>query len=105
VVNYFIHHCNYPASLISLEKEIELNGMKRRYDVVVYTKQLKPLIIVECKAAGVDLSPEVLDQASRYNLKLNVEYVFITNGLKDQIYKDGNITNELPAYNELTSED
>jgi hypothetical protein len=105
VVNYFIHHFNYPASLISLEKEIELNGLKKRYDVVVYTKQLKPFMIVECKAPGVELSPEVLDQASRYNLTLNVEYVFITNGLKDQLYKSGNIASELPAYNEFAGED
>lgn len=104
VVNYFIHHCNYPPALISLEKEIELNGTSKRYDVVVYTKDLKPVIIVECKAPGVELSPEVLDQAARYNLKLNVDYVLITNGLKDQIYKAGRITNALPTYSELSNE-
>ncbi|MBK7309303.1 MAG: type I restriction enzyme HsdR N-terminal domain-containing protein [Sphingobacteriaceae bacterium] len=72
VVNYFITQQKYPASLISLEKEIELNGVKKRYDVVVYTKELKPFIIVECKAPGVDLSQDVLEQAARYNLILNV---------------------------------
>lgn len=102
VVNFFITYYNYPASLISLEKEIELNGIKKRYDVVVYTKELKPFIIVECKAPGVDLTAEVLDQAARYNLILNVEYVFITNGLQDQIYKKGSIVGSLPAYQEFS---
>jgi len=101
VVNYFIIQQKYPSSLISLEKEIELNGIKKRYDVVVYTKELKPFIIVECKAPGVELSQEVLEQASRYNLILNVDYVFITNGLKDQLYKGGVIANELPAFDEF----
>lgn len=101
VVNYLITHHQYPASLISLEKEIELNGMKKRYDVVVYTKQLKPFLIVECKAPGVELSPEVLDQVARYNLKLNVEYVFITNGLKDQVYKEGASVSALPSFNDI----
>jgi hypothetical protein len=101
VVNYFITQQKYPASLISLEKEIELNGVKKRYDVVVYTKELKPFIIVECKAPGVDLSQDVLEQAARYNLILNVEYVFITNGLKDQLYKGGSIANNLPSFDEL----
>lgn len=105
VVNYFIHDRNYPASLISLEKEIDLNGSRKRYDVVVFTKQLKPFIIVECKAPTIELSPDVLDQAARYNLKLNVQYVFITNGLKDQIYSGGSIANELPTYDEFASED
>ena len=101
VVNFFITQYNYPASLISLEKEIELNGIKKRYDVVVFTKELKPFIIVECKAPGVDLSQDVLEQAARYNLKLNVEYVFITNGLKDQMYKGGSVVSKLPAYHEF----
>ncbi len=101
VVNYFITQQKYPASLISLEKEIELNGIKKRYDVVVYTKELKPFMIVECKAPSIELSQEVLEQASRYNLILNVDYVFITNGLNDQLYKAGVITNNLPSFNEL----
>jgi hypothetical protein len=99
VVNFFITQLNYPASLISLEKEIDLNGIKKRYDIVVYTKELKPYIIVECKAPGVDLSQEVLDQAARYNLTLKVDYLLITNGLKDQLYKDGKTTAEFPALN------
>lgn len=103
VVNYFITHQKYPASLISLEKEIELNGVRKRYDVVVYNKKLQPFIIVECKAPGVELSQEVLEQASRYNLILNVDYVFITNGLNDQLYKSGAITNDLPRFDEFSS--
>ncbi|MBK6521214.1 MAG: type I restriction enzyme HsdR N-terminal domain-containing protein [Sphingobacteriaceae bacterium] len=59
VVNYFITQQKYPASLISLEKEIELNGVKKRYDVVVYTKELKPFIIVRMQSSGVDLSQEM----------------------------------------------
>ena len=101
VINYFIAECNYPPTLISLEKEIELNGVKKRYDIVVYTRSLKPLMIVECKAPEVDLSSDVLDQAARYNLNLNVEYVLITNGIMDQIYKAGSIIDKLPAYNEF----
>lgn len=101
VVDYFITHQKYPASLISLEKEIELNGVKKRYDVVVYTKELRPFIIVECKAPTVELSQEVLEQASRYNLILNVDYVFISNGLSDQLYKGGSIINDLPHFDEF----
>lgn len=99
VINYLIIEKKYPASLISLEKEIELNGAKKRYDIVVYSKDLKPEIIIECKAPEIALSQEVLEQALRYNLILDVNYVFITNGKMDAIYHQGKLLNELPDFN------
>jgi hypothetical protein len=68
---------------------------------VVYNKAMKPLIIVECKAPEIALSEQVLEQALRYNLVLNVQYVFITNGLTDAVFHLTELLTELPAYNEL----
>jgi hypothetical protein len=102
-VNFLVDQKKYPASLISLEKEIELNGTKKRYDIVVYSKQLKPEIIIECKAPEIELSEQVLEQALRYNLILNVNYVVITNGLIDAIYHKGKSLNELPVFDDLFS--
>ena len=101
VVNYLIHEKAYPLALISLEKEIELNGNKKRYDIVVYTKQLTPEIIIECKSPEIPLSEKVLEQALRYNLILNVNYVFITNGLNDFTYHKNGTINDLPSYHDL----
>jgi len=101
VVNYLIHEKGYPLSLISLEKEIELNGNKKRYDIVVYTKQLTPEIIIECKSPEIPLSEKVLEQALRYNLILNVNYVFITNGLNDFTYHNNGLISNLPSYHDL----
>lgn len=101
VVNYLIIEKKYPASFISVEKEIELNGTKKRYDIVVYSKELKPDIIIECKAPEIELSELVLEQALRYDLVLQVNYVFITNGRTDAVYQNGNLLNDLPAFNEF----
>lgn len=101
VVNYLIEEKKYPLSLISLEKEIDLNGTKKRYDIVVYSKQLTPEIIIECKAPEIKLSESVLEQALRYNLILHVNYVFITNGLSDFTYYKNSALNELPSYHDL----
>lgn len=101
VVNYLIEEKKYPLSLISLEKEVNLNGTKKRYDIVVYSKQLIPEIIIECKAPEISLSEKVLEQALRYNLILNVNYVFITNGLNDFIYHHNSVLKELPSYHDL----
>lgn len=70
----------YPLELMQVEGAITLNGMTRRCDIVVYDRQVRPLMIVECKRETVPISQQVVDQASRYNVVLQVPYLFITNG-------------------------
>ena len=70
----------YPASLIAIEKEIKLDELKKRFDIVVYDRNSKPWMIVECKEMNVALDKTVLDQVLRYNISLHVPYLVITNG-------------------------
>ena len=78
-LQYLIEVMHYPASLISVEKEISLGELKKRYDIVVYKNAL-PWMVVECKEMDVALNRKVLDQALRYNITLNVPFIVITNG-------------------------
>jgi len=48
-VNYLITQLHYPSSMIALEKEISLNDLKKRFDILVYDKQHKPWMLIECK--------------------------------------------------------
>ena len=70
----------YPAALIAVEKEIALGELKKRFDIVVYDKDSKPWMIVECKEMNVALDQQVLDQVLRYNIPMQVPYLVITNG-------------------------
>ena len=70
----------YPASLIAIEKEIKLGELKKRFDVVVYDRNSKPWMIIECKEMNVSLDKSVLDQVLRYNITLHVPYLVVTNG-------------------------
>jgi hypothetical protein len=79
-LQYLTQIKKYPASLIAVEKEIKLGDLKKRFDVVVYDKNSKPWMIVECKEMNVQLDKTVLDQVLRYNITLNVPYLVITNG-------------------------
>ena len=72
----------YPYELMQVEGSITLNGMTRRCDIVVYGRAVRPMMIVECKQADVPLTQKVLDQASRYNLVLQVPYLYVTNGMQ-----------------------
>lgn len=79
-VAYLVKERGYPQSLIALERELLLNGLKKRFDVLVYNSDHQPWMMVECKAPGVALGEAVLQQALRYNMTIPVNYIIITNG-------------------------
>ena len=79
-LQYIISVKKYPATLIAVEKEIKLGDLKKRFDIVVYDKNSRPWMIIECKEMKVELSKQVLDQVLRYNIALQVPYLVITNG-------------------------
>ena len=81
VVHFLILEKKYPKSLINVEKSLKINGLTKRYDVVVYKNDGSILILVECKSTSVKISQTVFDQIARYNLTLNAEYLMVSNGL------------------------
>lgn len=79
-LQYLIKVKNYPATLIAIEKEIKLAELTRRFDIVVYGRNMQPWMIVECKEMNEALNEKVLHQALRYNISLQLPYIVITNG-------------------------
>lgn len=82
LIEFLIQDRHCPPGLISVEKGLEYNGMKRRYDVVVFDRNAKPVMLAECKAPEIKVTEEVFDQAARYNMTLQVPYLMITNGVQ-----------------------
>jgi len=80
LLRYLQEVCSYPASRISVEKKLTLNGMTRRTDAVVFDRDIRPWMIIECKAPELVLNQEVLDQAARYNSVLQAPYLAVCNG-------------------------
>ena len=79
-VNYMVSALKYPSTVIALEKEITLNDLKKRFDVLVYNSDHQPWMLIECKEPQVSLSEDVLQQVLRYNITVPVSYIVITNG-------------------------
>jgi hypothetical protein len=79
-ISYLLKVLHYPSSLIAIEKEIILNGLKKRFDILVYDEKHKPWMMVECKAPEVDLGEKVLRQVLVYNQSVPVPFLVITNG-------------------------
>lgn len=82
VIHYLIEVKHFPVALLAVEREIDLYGLRRRFDVVVFDRTGNPWLLVECKAPSVVLNRQVFDQAFRYNITLEAPYVAITNGVK-----------------------
>jgi len=80
-VHYLIDVKNYPISLINVEKELKVNDLKKRYDIVVFNTDGSIKLIVECKAPKIKISQDTFDQIARYNLTLNADYLMVTNGI------------------------
>jgi type I site-specific restriction-modification system R (restriction) subunit len=107
VVHYLISHKKYPRLHISVEKMLKVNGLSKRYDVVVFDRNGDILLIVECKAPGVKISQETFDQIARYNMTLNSQLLLVTNGLQHYCCKINaeleryDFLPELPSYESL----
>ena len=94
-----------PLHMMMSEVGFKLGDKQLRADVVIYDRSARPLVVVECKRPQVELTQEVLDQAIRYNMVLNVRYMIITNGTKTYMCgKDGEryvFLTRFPVYNEM----
>lgn len=80
-VTFLMKEKNYPISLIAIEKQLIVNNLKKRSDILIFSSNGLPNIIVECKAPHINITQETFDQIARYNLKLNANYLIVTNGL------------------------
>ena len=80
-IHYLIEEKNYPKSLINVEKELRINGLKKRYDIVAFNTNGSIRLLIECKAPSVKISQLTFDQIAQYNLLLKADYLMVTNGL------------------------
>ncbi len=103
-LHFLIYTKGYPRGRMAVEKALKLNGTTRRADIVFYSQDMKPDIIVECKAASVPITQEVMDQAVEYHMSLGGRIICLTNGVKtvyavvDREEKRFYYMRELPDY-------
>ncbi|MDQ2177563.1 type I restriction enzyme HsdR N-terminal domain-containing protein [Marinifilum sp. D714] len=81
-IRYLVEEKDYPASLIAVEKKVDVNLLPQRSDIVLYNRNANPVMIVECKASKIKITQDVFNQIARYNMKLRVPFLVVTNGLR-----------------------
>ena len=106
-IKYLVEYLQYPLGFLSIEHNLKINTLQKRCDIVVFNQQLKPVIIIECKKPEVKIDQKVTDQIVRYNYKLKVPYLIMTNGLKHYCvgvdYEKASIQylDNIPKYEEI----
>ncbi|MDR3287529.1 MAG: type I restriction enzyme HsdR N-terminal domain-containing protein [Prevotellaceae bacterium] len=104
---YLVNTKKYPVNLMRVEIGMKLNNMQKRCDILIYNRNLTPLLMVECKAATVKISQDSFNQLSRYNLIFKVPYLVATNSIdtycckidfENQSYK---FLNEIPEFGDI----
>ena len=80
VIAFLVSHCGVLPHSIAQEYQVKINGTAQRADIVVIGNDLKPKILVECKAPEINIDKSVLAQAVRYNAVLGAQYIVLTNG-------------------------
>tara|TARA_Y100000741_G_scaffold37214_1_gene26129 strand:+ start:1434 stop:1880 length:447 start_codon:yes stop_codon:yes gene_type:complete len=105
VIYYLVNSLNYPLGLISVESSLNYNGLKKRSDIIVKTRDgVNNYLLVECKSFKIKLNDTHLSQVSMYNKKYSSRYVMITNGIDHLVFsikKKLDILGDIPRYKDL----
>ena len=81
LLQYLLAGKGYSVNRLSVEKMVMVNGLSRRFDILIYDHQIQPWLLVECKAPQVALNDGTFRQAAAYNFALQAPYLAITNGV------------------------
>lgn len=94
----------YPISLMAVEKGLTVNNLSKRFDILCYGNDSKPLLLIECKAPNVKINQSSFDQISIYNLKFKVPFLLVSNGIEHYCckmdYQNNSYTflKDIPSY-------
>ena len=80
-IRFLIEEKRISKFSIAIEKEIEFNGIKKRFDIVSYNREGKINLLVECKAPNIEINQKTFDQILIYNKILKSKYLMVTNGI------------------------
>lgn len=85
-ISLLINHLKYPRSMIKVEKQMRYASKHKRTDIEVMTNAGTCFLLIECKAPGVKLNENTLQQISVYNATKKSPYVAISNGMKHFVW-------------------
>lgn len=78
---FLINEKGFSKNLIAIEKQLVVNDMKKRFDLLVFDISGNPLVLGEFKAPNIVINELTFKQVVNYNKVLNVPFLLVSNGL------------------------
>ena len=106
-VQFLITEKKYSVSLIKVEAGVNVNNNPQRADLVVFDRTGTPVLAAEFKAPEIKINQQTFDQIVRYNMKLRVKFLIVSNGLEhyccliDYASNSYSYLPEIPAFAEI----
>ena len=100
-IRYVLDEKKYPASRLSIEHSIKVNGLNKRCDAVFFNKTAKAEILFEFKAPEIAISHATLIQSGIYNAELKAKLLVLSNGLTHYIIKPNYETNQFEVLQDI----
>ena len=106
-IHYLINHLNYPKSLFRIEGSLTYNKLQKRSDILIYDREGKPWMLVECKAPTIKLTQKAFNQVAVYNMTLGAQYIAVTNGrvqycFEPSVHGEANHLASFPEFPDIT---
>lgn len=106
-IHYLCDYKGYPSFAFACEVGLPKAQRKGRTDTIVFGSKGRPWVIIEYKAAHLSLQQDMFSQLVAYNIHYGVDFLCLTNGIKQIICKlcrdsgDYHFLPEMPCYSEL----
>lgn len=105
-IHFLIKEHRYPKALIRVEGSLAYNTLRKRSDILVYDREGRPWMIIECKSPDIKLSQKAFNQVAIYNMTIGAKYLAVTNGMvhyccvAPKTGKEGIFLEDFPAFEE-----
>jgi predicted type IV restriction endonuclease len=80
-IHYLIDELKYPKSLFRIEGSLTYNKLQKRSDILVFDRNGKPWMLIECKSPTIKLNQKAFNQVAVYNMTIGAKYLAVTNGM------------------------
>ena len=84
---YLVESLKINSKLIAIERAFSINQLNKRFDLVIFTNDTKPMLLAEFKGPGVKITQSTFDQIAQYNMALQVPYSLVSNGMQHYCFQ------------------
>ncbi|MFM8450976.1 MAG: type I restriction enzyme HsdR N-terminal domain-containing protein [Haliscomenobacter sp.] len=106
LIHYLLQEKGYNKNRLNLEKQLKVADRIKRFDILAWSPDMQPFLMVECKAPNISIDSAVFFQIANYHLAMQVPFLVLTNGIAtyccyiDSVNAKIEVLDAIPTYPE-----